>query len=184
MEIGPPAEQARAEIFQKELTALHVSVHVPADLGARTVGMSGRNLAMLASKVVAAAYPGDVQAQHIYAAVQSLRAAGNTQVDEEATWRTLILPRETEEKLRALCALLGNLEAWKARGVSIPTGLLLVGPPGVGKTQIARTLANESGLQHFTLTSMTSTNPISRLLLAGRPPLRTNRRALPKSKAN
>ena len=153
MEIALPEGAARVEIFQKEMTALRVSGKIPADIGARTVGMSGRNLAMLASKVVAAAYPGEVEARHFYSALQSLRAAGNTQVDEEATWRTLILPQETEEKLRALCALLGNVEAWKARGVSIPTGLLLVGPPGVGKTQIARTLANESGLSFVAATT-------------------------------
>ncbi len=146
IEICLPEEKARVEILQNELAALDVHVELPPDIRARTVGMSGRDLAMLATKVVSVAYPGAIEARHFDAAIQSMRVAGNTQVDKEATWQTLVLDRQTEEKLQTLCALLRNVEAWQSRGVSIPTGSLLSGPPGTGKTQIARTLANESGL--------------------------------------
>ena len=74
------------------------------------------------------------------------RMAGNTLADKEATWKTLVLDTQTEKILQTLCTLLRNVAAWKVRGVSVPTGILLSSPPGIGKTQIARTLANESEL--------------------------------------
>jgi DNA polymerase III delta prime subunit len=42
---------------------------------------------------------------------------------------------------------------WRAQGVTVPRSLLLTGPPGTGKTQIARTLANESGLGFLAATT-------------------------------
>ena len=48
---------------------------------------------------------------------------------------------------------LRDAEEWQAHGVSIPRSLLLAGPSGVGKTQVARTLANESGLTFIAATT-------------------------------
>ena len=64
MEIGLPDEQARFDILEMELAALHVHGEIPADIRARTIGFSGRDLAILAGKVVAAAYPDEIGAQH------------------------------------------------------------------------------------------------------------------------
>jgi ATP-dependent 26S proteasome regulatory subunit len=58
----------------------------------------------------------------------------------------LVLDEETLETLQTTCAMLRDSEAWKARGVEVPAGLLLEGPSGTGKTQIARTIANEGGM--------------------------------------
>jgi len=57
------------------------------------------------------------------------------------------------DRLKLVCALLRDAEKWQAQGVSIPRSLLLAGSSGVGKTQVARTLANESGLTFIAATT-------------------------------
>jgi len=57
------------------------------------------------------------------------------------------------DRLKLVCALLRDAEKWQTQGVSIPRSLLLAGPSGVGKTQVARTLANESGLTFIAATT-------------------------------
>jgi hypothetical protein len=71
-----------------------------------------------------------------------------TPTDPDATWDRLILADSTLATLQQTAALLQNAETFRQRGISVPRGILLYGPPGSGKTQIARTLAREGGL-HF-----------------------------------
>ena len=57
------------------------------------------------------------------------------------------------ERLKLTCTLVRDAETWRAQGVTVPRSLSLTGPPGTGKTQIARTLANESGLGFLAATT-------------------------------
>jgi SpoVK/Ycf46/Vps4 family AAA+-type ATPase len=57
------------------------------------------------------------------------------------------------ERLKLTCSLLRDAEMWRAQGVTVPRSLLLTGPPGTGKTEIARTLANEGGLGFLAATT-------------------------------
>ena len=74
-------------------------------------------------------------------------------MDSKAGWETLVLDDAILDRLKLVCALLRDAEKWQAQGVSIPRSLLLAGPSGVGKTQVARTLANESGLTFIAATT-------------------------------
>jgi SpoVK/Ycf46/Vps4 family AAA+-type ATPase len=78
----------------------------------------------------------------------------NTKVsDKAASWETLIIPRSLRENLQAYVRILRDYEAYRAAGVHLPKGLLLFGPPGCGKTQIAKTLSAEGGLNFVALST-------------------------------
>jgi transitional endoplasmic reticulum ATPase len=68
------------------------------------------------------------------------------------TWDDLILPAKTKRELRQMQLVIENPAAAKELGVDPPTGILLKGPPGTGKTTIARVLASEAKVKFYTIT--------------------------------
>jgi SpoVK/Ycf46/Vps4 family AAA+-type ATPase len=73
--------------------------------------------------------------------------------DIDASWETLVIPPSLKETLQAYCNILRNYKDYQAQGVHLPKGLLLHGPPGCGKTQIAKTLSAKAELQFIALST-------------------------------
>jgi SpoVK/Ycf46/Vps4 family AAA+-type ATPase len=153
IELQLPGLEDRRRILSQEVKALGLSVEVPEEAAALTQGMSGRDLKQLAQSVRSIAYPAEPTQEHFLDAVGAARKSHNTKVDRKAGWETLVLDDAILDRLKLVCALLRDAEKWQAQGVSIPRSLLLAGPSGVGKTQVARTLANESGLTFIAATT-------------------------------
>jgi SpoVK/Ycf46/Vps4 family AAA+-type ATPase len=140
LDITHPDDLCRAAILLQELEAAGYPGPLPDNAARLTQGMSGRDLTMLAQRFAgksAAEFP---------TVIRQIRSAASPSVDEQASWDTLIVSDDTKNSLQTTCALLRDAEGWAKRGVAIPNGILLEGPAGTGKTQIARTIANEASL--------------------------------------
>ncbi|XP_077138297.1 nuclear valosin-containing protein-like isoform X1 [Ranitomeya variabilis] len=70
----------------------------------------------------------------------------------DVTWEDIGALHEIREELTmAILAPVRNPEQFKALGLMAPAGVLLAGPPGCGKTLLAKAVANESGLNFISV---------------------------------
>ncbi|XP_069036088.1 nuclear valosin-containing protein-like [Lepisosteus oculatus] len=70
----------------------------------------------------------------------------------DVTWADIGALQDVREELTmAILAPVRNPEQFRALGLSAPAGVLLAGPPGCGKTLLAKAVANESGLNFISV---------------------------------
>ena len=95
------------------------------------------------------------QARHVQGEEKPEGSPNSVHVASVATasWETLIISESLRETLQAYCRILRDYTAYQEQGVHLPKGLLLFGPPGCGKTQIAKTLSVQAGLNFVALST-------------------------------
>ena len=71
----------------------------------------------------------------------------------EIKFNDIIGAEEAKKELFPMIGQLKNFRSYLANGIRIPRGILLEGPPGSGKTSIAKAVAAEAGLPFLSLNS-------------------------------
>ena len=147
-----PDAPARRAIFEAELDERPVAAGIELEeLVRRTEGMTPATISKVVDSAALdvfkeAASSGRqllLDTEHLLTAIESLGGKDRPMV-EHWTWDALVLPEPTKAQLKQLQAVIEDPESARRFGVEPPTGLLLAGPPGTGKTTVAKVLAAQA----------------------------------------
>ena len=150
--IDLPDAEARRAIFRAELADRPSAADIDLDeLVRRTEGMTPAAISKIVDTAALevfreAAQTGqslELDTEHLLRAVERYGGQDRPTV-EHWTWDSLILPPAIKAQLQQLQAVIEDPESARRFGVEPPTGLLLAGPPGTGKTTVAKVLAAQA----------------------------------------
>jgi transitional endoplasmic reticulum ATPase len=150
--IDLPDAAARRAIFAAELDERPTASGIDLDaLVLRTEGMTPAAIAKIVDTAALEVFREATQTgaqleldtAHLLSAIERYGGQDRPTV-EHWSWDSLILPDEIKSQLRQLQAVIEDPDSARRFGVEPPTGLLLAGPPGTGKTTVAKVLAAQA----------------------------------------
>jgi transitional endoplasmic reticulum ATPase len=159
--IDLPDAEAREAIFEAELDDRPTAPNMELEaLVARTEGMTPAAIAKIVDTAALEVFREATQTgqqlelttAHLLLAIERYGGADRPTV-EHWSWDSLILPDEIKAQLQQLQAVIEDPESAIRFGVDPPTGLLLAGPPGTGKTTVAKVLAAQARASFYPISA-------------------------------
>lgn len=154
LRIDLPDEPTRLKIFQAQLASKPWRRFELAEFARRTPGWSPAKIqalveqaAMFAAEEARKIEGGDLR--------RALSEAGGRDRPfvQPVQWKDIVLEDSVERDLRTLIQMLNDPGRTEKMGMEIPTGVLLLGPPGTGKSMIARLIATETQRSFYPITA-------------------------------
>ena len=147
-----PDAGARRAVFEAELNDRPAAAGIDLNtLVQRTEGMTPAAISKVVDTAALevfreAAQTGrnvELDTEHLLSAIERYGGQDRPTV-EHWTWDSLVLPPAIKAQLQQLQHVIEDPESARRFGVDPPTGLLLAGPPGTGKTTVAKVLAAQA----------------------------------------
>jgi transitional endoplasmic reticulum ATPase len=148
-----PNEDERARILQAQLAKRPATSIEMAAFARRTPGWSAAKLSSLVDRAAFFAAQEHRRIEDIDLARALAETGGKDRAAfREVDWNDVVLAPDTEADLRNLVRLMDPAYSERLK-LPVPTGLLLVGPPGTGKTMIGRLIATQTKRSFYPITS-------------------------------
>ncbi len=148
-----PNEAMRLKILEKQLEKRPWRPFDLKEFARKTAGTSPAKIRTLVDKAAtfAAAEGRRIEERDLRQAFE--QAGGKDRaIVEPVEWSDLVLEEDVERDVRTLVRLLTEPGLADKMQVPIPSGVLLVGPTGTGKTTIARLIATQTNRSFYTVT--------------------------------
>lgn len=148
-----PREDERAQILQAQLAKRPAGTIDVRPVARKTPGWSTAKLGALVDRAAFfAAQEGRRIEERDLGRALAETGGKDRAAFKEVDWNDAVLSSEIEADLRNLIRLMDPAYSEKLR-LSMPTGLLLVGPPGTGKSLIARLIATQTKRSFYPITA-------------------------------
>jgi len=151
--VDRPDEQARLKIIQAQLSNRPWQRFDLKEFARDTPGATAARLKLLVNRAAlfAAEQSRLIEARDLR---RALEESGGTDrpLFEKVQWEDLVVNDVVERDLRTLIRLLENRELARKNQISVPMGLVLIGPTGSGKSMIARLIATQTHRSYYPVT--------------------------------